>query len=427
MTSNQRVKNNFRQLKEVFVSLLPKNKKEIILLLLFIVFYQSYSVFLALYTSVIDNQDWIYDIYFSFDNPIILKQGYVYLEGHPLMMYFTLPFIYLGDLLASIGGDYKLKTIFLAFICTTLISMSVVYVYRYLVEIIKVKGYALYLFVVFYGLTATNLTLAFTPESFTITAFFLPFTIYYYSKCIQQKQDVFLASNTLFAMTLGGITITNFAKGIIPILFLRNSWKVIIRKIVIISLLFLGVMIFLQLKYDFIGMIKMRLSGNISLPSTGLYYEKVIDLLLTAPIFFSEIIMMKINVDGAWMDAISLDFFRYWWQYAFTIIIFGVLAYATFKNYKNRLVQILLLLLLEDVVIHVLIRYGLRDGFIYGAHWMFVVPFLLGWLYTSLSRDRDKKILLFTTTCLFIFMMINNFVQLSNFINLAVEHFPPHA
>lgn len=422
-----RVKENLLQLKNIFKSLLPQGRNEVLLLLFFVIFYQSYSIFIAYYTSVVDNIDTMYDVYFSFDNPIICQQGYVYMEGHPLMMYFTKPFIYLGDLLAGVVGHYKAKTLFLVLLSTMLISMSIVYVHRYLKEIVGTKGYALLLFTLFYGFTATSLTLAFTPESFTITAFFLNFTIYYFSKQIKEKRDIRFSGNTLFALTLGGVTITNFAKGIIPILFLNQTWRVKIRRIIVISFLFLMVMVWLQLQYDFMGMIQNRIGWNRSLPSTGLFYEKVIDLLFAAPIFFSHIIMTSVNVDGTMMNAISLDFYRHWWQYAFTIIVFSLLLLSGLKNYKNPLVLILLLLVLEDIVIHVLIMYGLRDGFIYGAHWMFFVPFMFGWLYREIKNEKTKKFFLTLVSILFLGMMINNIIELSNFINLAEEYFPAYS
>lgn len=422
----QRVKNNISQLKDIFLSLLPQNRVEFLLLVLFILFYQSYSIIIALHTSVIDNKDTLYDVYFSFDNPVICEQGYVYLEGHPLMMYFTLPFISVGDFLSSMFDCYKAKTLFLSFICTVLISMSIVYVYRYLSDIVKIKAYPRLLFTLFYAFTSTNLILAFTPESFTITAFLLTFTIYYYSKCIQNKHDVYLAPSAMFAIALGGITITNFAKGIIPMLFLNQSWRVIIKRISIISFLFLCIMIVLQLQYDFIGMIKMRLTWNVGLPSTGVYYEKVLDLLFGAPVFFSHIVMMNINVDGAWMNAISVDFYRHWWQYLFSFSVLAILLFAVYRNFKKPVVQILLFLLAVDVFIHVFVRYGLRDGFIYGAHWMYFIPFMFGWLYVSLNKDFHRKILILVVSCLFVFLLVNNITELYNFIGLAKEHFPPY-
>jgi len=425
MNNNSRIKDNIQQIKEIFISFLPQNKIETRLLLSFILFYSSYSILLAINTSIIDYKDLLYDVYFSFDNPIIYRQGYVYLEGHPLMMFMTMPFIYLGNILAGILG-YKAKTVFLTFLCTLLISFSIIYVHRYLTKIVELKGYIVYLLIILFGFTSTNLILCFTPESFTITTFFLSFTIWFYSDYIKRGKGIRLASNTFFAVILGGITITNFAKGIIPMLFTNDSKKVMIRKIILVSAIFSVIIIWMQIQYDFLSLIQNRLTGNISVPARGNYFEKLFEWLYAGPIFFPDIMLLEIKIDGVPFDSISIDFYHYWWQYLFAISLFIILAYSLYKNYKNGLVQIIMLLLLEDILIHGLIRYGIRDAFIYGGHWVFLVPFIIGWGYKSIEKDKNKKNIAIVLSVLTVMMIVNNFIQLSNFINLALDNFQPY-
>lgn len=420
-----RTRENFNQLREVFLNLLPKNKAEIGILLFFIVLYSSYGLILAVNTSIIDYKELLYDVYFSFDNPIIYRQGYVYLEGHPLMMFMTMPFITLGNLLATLFG-YKAKTVFLSFICSVLISFSIVYVYRYLREIIELSRNICYLLIAFFAFTSTNLILSFTPESFTITSFFLSYTVYYYSYCIKNKKAVRLLSNTFFAVTLGGITITNFIKGIIPLFFVDDDKKIIVRKIFITGIIFSIIVLWIQLQYDFISLIEMRLTGNISVPARGNIFERIFDWLFSAPILFPAITMMDINIDGLIFNAISLDFYHRWWQYLFAVLLLTILFYSILKNYKNKFVVLILSFLAVDIIIHVLIRYGLRDAFIYGGHWVFFVPLLLGWLYRSLEKERYKKFLFYIITGLFIALVINNVIRLKEFIELSLINFPPY-
>lgn len=422
---SSKLKNNISQLKDIFAALLPENKKEIWILTISILFYLSYSLIIAINSSVIDYKDLLYDIYFSFDNPIIYRQGYVYLEGHPLMMFMTMPFIALGNILVGLVG-YKAKTVFLVFLCTVLISFSIVYVYRYLVKVIEIKGYISYLLIIFYAFTSTNLILAFTPESFTITAFFLTFTIYYYSYSIKNNQRIHLAANALFPIVLGGITITNFAKGIIPMLFTDEAWKTKIRKIIIVSFVFLLIIVWIQIQYDFISLIQMRLGGNIRMPARGTYPERVFDWLYAAPILFPSLMMYDIKVDGMPFSAISLDFYRHWWQYAFSLLLLACLSYSVFRNYKNVLVQIIILLLLEDIVIHAVIMYGLRDGFIYGAHWVFLVPILFGWMYKSIKEKKHQTLFLYAFTVFAVLLITNNLIRLHDFIQLSLDNFQPY-
>lgn len=420
-----RFKDNIKQLRDIFKAFLPENKSEISVFLFFFLLYLSYSILIAVNTSVIDYKDLLYDVYFSFDNPIIYRQGYVYLEGHPLMMFMTMPFIHIGNILASLWG-YKAKTVFLAIICNILISLSTIYVFRYLKKVIGLKGYINYLLILLYGFTATNLILCFTPESFTITAFFLSFTIYFYSYYIKKNKAIRLASNTFFAVILGGITITNFVKGIIPILFSSNNKKVIFRKIVLVGAIFSTIIIWMQIQYDFIDLIQNRLAGNISVPARGNYFEKLFEWLYAGPIFFPEIMILEIKIDGLPFGAISVDFYHHWWQYLFAVSLFIILMSSAYINRRNKLVQLILLCLLVDVCIHGIIRYGIRDAFIYGGHWVLFVPLLIGWGYQAIITKRTKSYAKIILTLLLVMMILNNTIQLASFIKLALTNFQPY-
>lgn len=419
------LKNKLNQSKKLFRSLFPENKQETVILFFFIVFYSLFSIPLAINTSIIDYKDMLYDVYFSFDNPIIYRQGYVYLEGHPLMMFITMPFIYLGNILAGFYG-YKVKTVFLTFLCTLLISFSTIYVYRYITKVTEIKGYLAYLLVSLFGFTATNLILCFTPESFTITTFILSFTIFFYSDRIKRNETVGVTTSSFLAIVLGGLTITNFAKGIIPIFFLKDTRKEILKKILIAGIVFFILILWMQLQYDFISLIKYRLVNNISVPARGNYFEKLFEWLYAAPIFFPEINLLPIKVDGIPFDSISIEFYHYWWQYAFAIVLFVILGYSIFRNYKNRLVQIIILLLLEDIIIHGIIRYGIRDAFIYGGHWVFSVPILISWGVKNLKKEKSFNFASILLTCLVLMMIINNGIRLYEFIQIAFNKFPPY-
>ena len=69
-------------------------------------------------------------------------------------------------------------------------------------------------------------------------------------------------------------------------------------------------------------------------------------------------------------------------------LLFLVTASALL-NLKNKYVQLLLMYLSIDFVIHFIIRYGMNEAILFGGHWMFAVPILLGWLYTRLPHVPD--------------------------------------
>ena len=59
-----------------------------------------------------------------------------------------------------------------------------------------------------------------------------------------------------------------------------------------------------------------------------------------------------------------------------------LVAASALLNLKNKYVQLLLMYLSIDFVIHFIIRYGMNEAILFGGHWMFAIPILLGWLYT---------------------------------------------
>ena len=56
-----------------------------------------------------------------------------------------------------------------------------------------------------------------------------------------------------------------------------------------------------------------------------------------------------------------------------------LVAASALLNLKNKYVQLLLMYLSIDFVIHFIIRYGMNEAILFGGHWMFAVPILLGW------------------------------------------------
>ena len=68
---------------------------------------------------------------------------------------------------------------------------------------------------------------------------------------------------------------------------------------------------------------------------------------------------------------------------SFIAIITVLIIWGFVANYKNKLVQVLGLSLLCDVIIHCVLKFGLHTSYIYGGHFIFVVPMLLGWLFTA--------------------------------------------
>lgn len=276
----------------------PLNKRELLVFASVLTFYLCIALYFVFFSSLIDHPTKETDLYFSLDNPLIFKYGKSHISGHPLTIIFYYPFVVVGNLLTYIFG-IKAKTILFAVLSSVMISLSCLYIYRYIKEIVELSNKETILLTAFFALFSTNLILCFTPETFTLSAFFLSFSAYYYAAYIKNKTRVSVFSSTLLAsICLGGVTITNFVKGIIPLFYLKENKLSITKKILVAGFTFFAILLTTE--------ITLQISSGRSFYGllfehqqvfTSRQYDSILDYLAQvysnfwgAPIFFSEII-----------------------------------------------------------------------------------------------------------------------------------------
>lgn len=422
-------KEDSEQLREILRLLLPQNKQEVIILTLLLLFYSLFGFIIAHATSIQDYTLKQCDLYFSFDAGFIFHQGKSYQNSiHPLLKLFCVPIIYMLDNLTVLTGNYKFKTYILSLLCNGLISMSIVYIYRYMKEIINLKGYPLYLLIVFYSTFFSNLILSFTTETYTLTLYLLSFMIYYYSHCISTNKEIRLFPSLVFTTTLGGITITNSIKGFAPIFFTKKKIMPILKQIgVMAAILFLFAIIYILINnISLLDEINTRLT-YVSTEQNNTPYLKYIASFIGTPIIFSELYTKPVQLE--WINytihLIEVKFINQRWQYIFIAVLIVLLLISFVKNRNNKLVLLIASLFSVDILIHIILKYGVSEPYIYGGHWIYIVPLLLGWLYKSLGDKRSKSHLaLLTLMC--VVLAINNISNLVSFINLAKELYPLH-
>ncbi len=425
---NKNIGSKVSDLKYLSKALLPQKKDERLLFFILLLIYLSYSIYIALSTSIIDNLSYETDIYFSYDNPLILKLGRTQISGHPLLMMFYYPFVLVGNALAYLVA-FKAKTLLFVLLSSSMISMSCVYVFRYLREIVEIKRSVAYLITFFFAFFSTNLLLSFTPESFTLSAIFLAFNVYYNSSYIKkEKSPPFLSNIVLADFILGGITLTNVAKGIVPVFFFKEKKISVFKKIVLLGVIFLAILCVVQIlsilflsKNFFESIFIHKESFTNSALGGSSFFQMVFTHFFGSTIFFPP--MMNYTAYNSTMQYIIEGNYSFWWQYTFVALILVAIIASLIKNYKNPFVQMIFLLFLIDIIIHCIMKFGINQPFIYGAHWVYCVPLLLGWLYIKLKEKQAKLFVVFLI-CMFIGLIINNLCHLADFINLAQSLYP---
>jgi hypothetical protein len=217
-------------------------------------------------------------------------------------------------------------------------------------------------------------------------------------------------------------------KGVIPVLFFPEKKVNVLKKIVILGLVFLGILCVLQVSLsvffdkNYIESIFAHKDNFTDGSLSGMaYLQMIYTHFFGAPVFFPEILDYTARITK--INYITEGNYFFWWQNLFVILILLFSVASLIRNYKNPLVQMVFLLFLVDIVIHCVIRFGIDEPFIYGAHWIYCIPLLLGWLYKKLKATQ-AKVFLALICCLFIVLVINNLVRLSDFINLAQQLYP---
>ncbi|MGV4414739.1 DUF6080 domain-containing protein [Chryseobacterium sp. T1] len=412
------------KIKEIMKLIFPSTWQELILFLIFLGAYGSFAYYLAVNFRIVYDERIPWDAYFSFDNRSIVTSGGGF-ERHPLSNYF---FSWIQDfaLWISDGKKDAQFRIVLALLSSLTVSLSLIQIFKYLKNIIQLPNIISYSILGLFSLFTTNILLSFTPETYTYTLLLLCLFNYYVAKQFKNNKALSFVAITLAGVSIGGLTITNIVKVYLPQLFQKNlywNW----RKIGIeISKVAVSVAVFLLLflyRLDFNFMNFFNKTGEqyekFSKPKVTPLWDMIYSWFFGGNMLFSSFVVRDYhNAKGFEYKAIFMDVFSNWSSYLVVGIIVFLILWSFFRNFKNRLVQILFWSFCFDILIHCILKFGLHTSYIYGGHFVFVYPLLLGWLFYS-YKDSPKMLsgLLSLIMVLIVYFGVNNYLRLQEFID----------
>ena len=422
---------NFKQkfsdfLKTVF----PETKLELFLFLVFLIAYGVLGTYIALnYRIVFDNRiPW--DAYFSFDNRAIVMTGGGF-ERHPLANYF---FNWIREFAYLFSNGKKDETFRLVLVwCSNFaISLSLIQLYKYLKNIIALPKKISLLILFFFSFFTTPILLSFTPETYTYTLLFLVLFNYYAALKLRKEEKIPATALALAAISIGGLTVTNIVKVYIPLLFEKNvfrNWRkfgnLVLR--VLISV-FVFVLLFLY-RLDFKFLNFLNKSGEqyekFSNPKVTPIWDMIASWFFGGNMLFSSFVTRDYhNKKGFEYKALFMDVYTSAISYAFVAAVIMLVLWSFAKNFKNKFVQILMISFLVDIVIHCILKFGLHTSYIYGGHFIFVVPLMLGWLFYG-YKDSPKIVALLyvTVSILFFYLAINNVYRMIEFFDFLEMYY----
>ncbi len=412
-------------------SVFPSTNTELLIFLFFVIVYGANAWFIAENFRIIYDDRIPWDAYFSFDNRAIVQTGGGF-ERHPLSNYF---FDQIRNFALWISGN-RYDSVFrlvLALFSTVVISLANVQIFKYLNNIIKLPLKISLLILAFYGLFVTNILLSFTPETYTYTLLFLSIFNYYSAKKIKEEKSVSFAATIFGSVFIGGLTITNIVKVYIPFLFEKKifwDWKKIgmaVAKIATSVVVFVFLFL-LRLDFNFQNFLNKTEEqyDKFSKPKVTPLWDMIYCWFFGGNILFSGYEIRDYhNKDKTFFyKALFMDVYTSFVPYLFIGIVLLMMIWSVFKNYKNKLVWMLVITFLFDVLIHCILKFGLHTSYIYGGHFVFVYPLLLGWLFFS-YREKVTSVSLFYGLLLIItvYLGFNNYYRLTEFYQFLETYY----
>ncbi|MCD9618223.1 DUF6080 domain-containing protein [Chryseobacterium gleum] len=405
-----------------FKLVFPSTYTEVAVFLFFITCYGILGSYIALHYRIIFDSRIPWDAYFSFDNKSILMTGGSF-ERHPLSYYF---FNWVREFSLFISGG-KMDANFrltLAWLSNIIISLNIIQVFKYLKNIIHLPLGLSILIILFFGAFSTNIVLSFTPENFTYTLFLLSLYNHYAAIKLRKEEKTPAVALSLAGITIGGLTITNFIKVFIPLLFekdLFRSWKkfanAALRVVVAVICFVLLYLNRIDFKYQNIfsktNQQYEKFSNVESMPT----WDMILSFFFGGNILFPGFIMSdKHNMKGFNFKGLYMDLYSSALHYFFITILLIMISWSYFKNFRNKWVQIIAISFAVDIIIHCVMRFGLHTSYIYGGHFVFVYPILLGWLfYAYRSSPKIMSFLTLTLLILFTYLLVNNIFRMTEF------------
>lgn len=412
-------------------SVFPSTKTELLFFLFFVIVYGANAWFIAENFRIIYDDRIPWDAYFSFDNRAIVQTGGGF-ERHPLSNYF---FDFIRNFALWISGNHynSVFRLVLALFSTVVIALANVSVFKYLNNIIKLPLKISLLIVAFYGLFVTNILLSFTPETYTYTLLFLSIFNYYSAKKIKEEKSVSFAATIFGSVFIGGLTITNIVKVYIPFLFEKKifwNWKKIgmaVAKIATSVVVFVF-MFLLRLDFNFQNFLNKTEEqyDKFSKPKVTPLWDMITSWFFGGNVLFSNYEIRDYHTKDKtfYYKALFMDVYTSAIPYFFIGLILLIVILSVVKNYKNKLIWILVISFSIDILIHCVLKFGLHTSYIYGGHFVFVYPLLLGWLFFSYrSKTISLSILYGVIMMMTVYLGFNNFYRLGEFYQFLETYY----
>lgn len=363
------------------------------------IFAISFCVYFAIGFIFVSTSQLVYhpryicDLYFGFDNAFH-STSFV---RHPLLKLISefLKFCFLKF-------NPTVISLLLISICSGLLSLQTVFIFKILNKIIALSQKISIWITICFALFGGQLLLSFTFDSYVFSGCFLTIFFYYFLKSEKNNQILKPQFWILGSFLIGGITITNFAK-IAVISFYSRFRTIYIKWILLVTSLILGfyALFFTKVK-DSLTFISSHAE------SKGDFLHNVINYFFGSSFLIPNINIAKINyINGEPIIAVIGTY-----HHRLNLIILSILLIAFIliigRNYKDKIIQFLILSYSIDLFIHVIYGLGLREAYIFSGNYSFIWPIIIGIGFKNISKTENQKYYILFFSLIFSYIFIKN-------------------
>lgn len=343
------------------------------------------------------------------------------LNRHPLITIFLYP-LYLINHWIMTTFDFNAAMFIIAIFVILASVYSALFMTRILQELMKLKRKDAYWLTALLFSFGSIMTSSISPDLFIFSMFMLTLSLYVFGKAIINHRTVAWYKTAFLYLFTTGITITNGVKVLIGMLFVNGkkafrarslflnfilpSVIIIIASYIQYENLYLPKLendkrIFTQkqekdpaqmAKEDSIARFKRELINgkqHTDVPYFNLINTDVDHWNCTLEWFFGESIQMHQDYPlvDIYMGRPMVVHYRHWWNYAIEVFMVMLFFVGIWIGRRNKNIQMLVSWFAIDIIIHIILGFGLDEANINGCHWMFFIPVALSCIYNV----RGKK------------------------------------
>ncbi len=350
---------------------------------------------------------------------------YYELGRHPLFTVLLYPFSVLNNWIMHIF-DFNASMFIMAVLVIIVSVYSVLFIYRLVHEVIAVsKSDSIWLTAFLFSF-ASIMTSSMSPDHFIFSLFMLTMSLYVFGCCIKNKETVKWYDAALLYVFTTGVTLSNGVKTLLGVLFVDGK-KTFKLKNVFLILLIPSAFMFGAVYLQYQNLVVPRqmassliLKKKIAKDSTLLVKDsinRIKNLKITGEKVSEKPFLKWIDVtssrsngiiEGLFGESVQLhkDYllgdiylgrpavvkYHCCFNYAIELLVFILFCLGVLSGCRYKLMQMILSWFAIDLIIHVVLGFGINEVYINGAHWMFIIPVAIAYLYTTLSANIVRYI-----------------------------------